>query len=603
MTIKDRIITPGPTEAAKQERPVTLDDVLRILLARSVIDGRVIQRVRAAVAANDKRHPFAQLAAQNLHSATEPPFPLTLETITRVVAEGLKIPYHRIDPLKIEVEAVTKLVSQAYATRWQFLPVEVSDQHVVIATAEPFVAEWEKEILPIIKRKIHRVLANPVDIQRYLRECYGVSRSLSRAASSKAAERSGIVENLEALTQLGEVGEPDANDRHIVHLVDWLLQYAFEQRASDIHLEPRRDQGNIRFRIDGVLHLVNQMTTPVLGAIVSRIKSLGRMDVADKRRPQDGRMKTKTPLGKEVELRLSTMPTAFGEKLVMRIFDPEKLEQPFSALGFSERDLRIWTDLTRHPYGIVLVTGPTGSGKTTTLYSALRQLARPEINVCTIEDPIEMVESTFNQMQVQPAIDLSFPNGVRTLLRQDPDIIMIGEIRDRETADVAIQAALTGHLVLSTLHTNDAPSAVTRLMDLGIEPYLIGATLLGVMAQRLVRTLCPHCKRPSPVDLAAWQRLDLEGLLPVPRTVMTAVGCDECRHTGYRGRVGIYELIGLTDELKALIKPGLQANQLSAAGRREGMRPLRLSGAEKIAAGVTTFTEVVAVVPPETPLN
>jgi len=582
---------------SRPERKIVLEDVLRLFGTKGWLDMRAIQRVKAGAADNDQRHPFAQLAAQNLQSTTQPPFPLTLETITRLFAEGIKATYYRIDPLKIEVEAVTKLVSQAYATRWQFLPVEVSDQHVLIASAQPFVTEWEKEIAPIVKRRIQRVIANPVEIQRYLREFYGVSRSISKAASSKVAERSSTVENLEALTQLGDIGEPDANDRHIVHLVDWLLQYAFEQRASDIHIEPRREQGNVRFRIDGVLHLVNQMTTPVLGAIVSRIKSLGRMDVADKRRPQDGRLKTKTPLGKEVELRLSTMPTAFGEKLVMRIFDPEKLEQPFSALGFSERDLGLWQTLTRQPHGVVLVTGPTGSGKTTTLYSALRQLARPEINVCTIEDPIEMVEPSFNQMQVQPAIELSFANGVRTLLRQDPDIIMIGEIRDRETAEVAIQAALTGHLVLSTLHTNDAPSAVTRLIDLGVEPYLIGATLLGVLAQRLVRTLCPFCKQETPLDGGAWETIDTRSTLMRPDAMHTAVGCDECRHTGFRGRVGIYEILPINDDLRNLIKPGLQSVELREEGLKAGMRPLRLSGAEKIAAGLTTFAEVVSVTP------
>ncbi len=599
MTKSERPGKSGARAEHRTEHHLSLDDVLRLLLLKGWLDSRVVQRVKAAVPANDQRHPFVQLAAQGLHSVTDTPVPLTLETITRLVAEGVQLPYHRIDPLKIEVETVTKLVSQAYATRWQFLPVEVSDQHVVIATAEPFITEWEQEIAPILKRRIQRVIANPVEIQRYLREFYGVSRSISRASTSKAAERTSIVENVEALTQLGDIAEPDANDRHIVHLVDWLLQYAFEQRASDIHIEPRREQGNIRFRIDGVLHLVNQMNSPVMAAIVSRVKSLGRMDVTDKRRPQDGRIKTKTPLGKEVELRLSTMPTAFGEKLVMRIFDPEKLEQPFVALGFSDHDLGLWKQMTAQPYGIVLVTGPTGSGKTTTLYSALRQLARPEINVCSIEDPIEMVEPSFNQMQVQPALDLSFANGVRTLLRQDPDVIMIGEIRDRETADVAIQAALTGHLVLSTLHTNDAPAAVTRLMDLGVEPYLIGATLLGVVAQRLVRTLCPHCRSAIKLDVNAWQVLDPQAVLPRPARMQKATGCDECRHTGFRGRVGVYEMMLLDDDLRRLIRPGLHAGEMRRAALQAGMRPLRLSGAEKVALGQTTFGEVVAVVPPE----
>lgn len=586
------------TRPPTQERRLTLNDVLALLRAGNVLQARSVQRLRSALSDTDSRHPIVQVAAQSAHSDTTPSYPLTVETVTRLVAEGTRLPYYRIDPLKIDVEAVTGLVSQAYATRWQFLPVDVSDTQVTIASAEPYVSEWEKEITPIVKRRIVRVLANPVDIERYLKEFYGVSRSITRAERSKAVERTNVVENFESLTQLGDAGEPDANDRHIVHLVDWLLQYAFEQRASDIHIEPRREQSNIRFRIDGVLHLVNQMSTPVIAAIVSRIKTLGRMDVADKRRPQDGRMKTKTPLGKEVELRLSTMPTTFGEKLVMRVFDPEKLEQPFAALGFTDDDIAAWERMVRHTYGVILVTGPTGSGKTTTLYSALRQLARPEINVCTIEDPIEMVEPSFNQMQVQPAIDLDFAGGVRTLLRQDPDIIMVGEIRDRETAEVAIQAALTGHLVLSTLHTNDAPSAITRLMDLGVEPYLIGATLLGVVAQRLVRTLCPHCRAPVPCDIDAWRSLLGRATVTAPHTTSVGRGCDECRHTGFRGREGIYEMLTVGNSINELIRPGCNSTELRRAGLANGMRPLRLAGALKVAAGRTTFTEVMSVVPP-----
>ena len=382
-----------------------------------------------------------------------------------------------------------------------------------------------------------------------------------------------------------------------MHLVDWLLQYAFEQRASDIHIEPRREQSNIRFRIDGVLHLIHQLPTTVIGAITSRIKSMGRMDVADKRRPQDGRVRTKVPNGQEVELRLSTMPTTFGEKLVMRIFDPEKVAQPFEQLGFTPHDLGLWNDIVGQPHGVMLVTGPTGSGKTTTLYSALKRLARPEINVCTIEDPIEMVEPQFNQMQVQSALDIDFAAGVRTLLRQDPDIIMIGEVRDRETADVAIQAALTGHLVLSTLHTNDAPSAVTRLMDIGVQPFLISATLLGVVAQRLVRTLCPLCKRPGTVLVDAWQALVAPHRIAVPSTVMAPAGCDECRHTGFRGRAGIYEIMRLEENLSLLIKSDMHTAQLRQAALKAGMRPLRLAGAIKIADGLSTLEEVLSVVP------
>ena len=317
-----------------------------------------------------------------------------------------------------------------------------------------------------------------------------------------------LARDFEQLVALGQQGKLDANDSHVVHIVDWLWQYAFEQRASDIHVEPRRDAGQVRFRIDGVLHQVYAIPTPVLVAMTSRIKLLARMEIVEKRRPQDGRIKTVTPAGDEVELRISTMPTAFGEKVVMRIFTPEVLVRDFIELGFTAEDRERWGRMIKEPNGIILVTGPTGSGKTTTLYSSLKQLATPEVNVCTVEDPIEMIEPLFNQMQVQPAIGVDFAHGVRTLMRQDPDIIMVGEIRDRDTADMAVQAALTGHLVLSSLHTNDAPTAVTRMLDLGMPAYLINSTLLGVMAQRLVRTLCPHCKEPGePPDDETWRAI------------------------------------------------------------------------------------------------
>jgi len=359
--------------------------------------------------------------------------------------------------------------------------------------------------------------------------------------------------------------------------------------------------GIVRFRIDGVLHQVYQIPMAVLTAMTSRIKLLGRMDVIEKRRPQDGRVKTRMPDGQEVELRLSTLPTAFGEKLVMRIFDPEVLVRDFSELGFSDEDRLRWRQMTGHPNGIILVTGPTGSGKTTTLYSTLKALATPEVNVCTIEDPIEMVEPAFNQMQVQHAIDLGFADGVRALMRQDPDIIMVGEIRDLETADMAIQAALTGHLVLSTLHTNDAPSAITRLLDLGLPPYLINATLLGVMAQRLVRTLCPHCKQSVPMsetDVATWNALVSPWKSRRPAHIHQPVGCLECRMTGYMGRVGLYELLPLTPELKHLIHPAADVAKIRDQAYRQGMKPLRISGAMKVAAGITTLEEVVKVAPP-----
>jgi general secretion pathway protein E len=336
--------------------------------------------------------------------------------------------------------------------------------------------------------------------------------------------------------------------------------------------------------------------------MTSRIKILARMDVVEKRRPQDGRIKTRTSAQQDIELRISTLPTAFGEKLVMRIFDPEVLVRDFKELGFSEDDHRRWKEMTGRPNGIVLVTGPTGSGKTTTLYSTLKSLATPEVNVCTIEDPIEMVEPAFNQMQVQNQIDLGFAEGVRALMRQDPDIIMVGEIRDLETAEMAVQSALTGHLVLSTLHTNDAPSAVTRLLELGMAPYLLNATLNGVMAQRLVRTLCPHCKQKiephRAEDEAAWEALVAPWKSNKPGKLYKPVGCLECRMTGFQGRVGIYETLVFTSAIKELVAKNAEIPAIREQAFKEGMKPLRISGAMKVGAGLTTIDEVLKVAPP-----
>ena len=398
----------------------------------------------------------------------------------------------------------------------------------------------------MIKLDVKFVFANPVDIKRYLGEFFNLARSMKKAQETSKGDVS-LARNFEQLVELGKHGHLDANDQHVVHIVDWLWQYAFEQRASDIHIEPRRDVGVVRFRIDGVLHQVYVIPQPVLIAMTSRIKLLARMEIVEKRRPQDGRIKTVSLEGTEVELRISTMPTAFGEKLVMRIFTPEVLVRDYADLGFTPDDRERWEKMVKEPNGVILVTGPTGSGKTTTLYSSLKNIATPEVNVCTIEDPIEMVEPMFNQMQVQPVIGVDFATGVRTLMRQDPDIIMVGEVRDHDTAEMAVQAALTGHLVLSTLHTNDAPTAVTRLLDLGVPPFLLSSTLLGVMAQRLVRTLCPHCKKPAdPPDDDTWRALTMPWRADKPEKVMAPAGCLECRMTGYYGRIGLYEIMLMT---------------------------------------------------------
>lgn len=584
--------------SSAHDRKLELADLLRELVAQ----GRTSQdnaeqclAIRRS-AVNNKQHPLEFLAAQQLDDLGKPGKKLELEDLTIWLAEQSGQPYLRIDPLKIDVAAVTPLMSYAFAQRHKILAVAVDNDSVTIASSQPLVHSWEANLIHVLKRPIKRVVASPTEIQRFTVEFYRLAKSVS-GASAGDMKISGAG-NFEQLLNLGaQDQEPDANDAHIVNIVDWLFQYAFTQRASDIHIEPRREQGSVRFRIDGVLHTVYQFPPQVTMAVVSRLKSLGRMNVAEKRKPQDGRVKTKTPDGGEVELRLSTLPTAFGEKMVMRIFDPEVLLKSFDQLGFSADDLKRWQSMTGQPNGIILVTGPTGSGKTTTLYTTLKQLATQEVNVCTIEDPIEMIEGAFNQMQVQSNIDLTFASGVRALMRQDPDIIMVGEIRDLETAEMAIQAALTGHLVLSTLHTNDAPSAITRLLELGVPHYLLKATLLGVMAQRLVRTLCPHCKAPQTLDEDGWQSLTKPWSAPLPTQACRAVGCLECRDTGYRGRAGVYEIMLINDAMKPLITADTDLIALRRHAFKEGMRSLRLSGAQKVAAGLTTIEEVLRVTP------
>ncbi|NJD24609.1 MAG: type II/IV secretion system protein [Betaproteobacteria bacterium] len=583
------------------EHRLTLPEVLDWLVADGLVDAAVAEELKAERRLHSGRiHPLIVVADQKWRTTKPVDRLLTLELLTEWLAQRTGMDYLHIDPLKIDFTGVAEVMSSAYAGRFGILPVAVNTREVVIATAEPFVREWIGELEPILRKSIRRVIANPEDIARYLVEFFNLAKSVKKAAAR--GEVTGGLSSFEQLVELGKGNRTfDANDQHIVHIVDWLWQYAFDQRASDIHIEPRRDLGIVRFRIDGVLHQVYQIPMAVMNAMTSRIKLLGRMDVIEKRRPQDGRIKTRTPAGQEVELRLSTLPTAFGEKLVMRIFDPEVLVRDFRSLGFSPEDQNRWQQMTGSPNGIVLVTGPTGSGKTTTLYTTLKQLATPEVNVCTIEDPIEMVESAFNQMQVQHSIDLGFADGVRALMRQDPDIVMIGEIRDLETAEMAIQAALTGHLVLSTLHTNDAPSAITRLLDLGVPAYLINSTLLGVMAQRLVRTLCPHCKKAVPISedqRATWRNLVAPWKSNEPPQLWQPVGCLDCRMTGYIGRIGIYEILLNSPELRKLLRPGTEVAQLRDLAAREGMRPLRISGALKVAQGVTSLDEVVKVAPP-----
>ena len=583
--------------------PKTLD--LHRIFTWLVTDG-VIEKAGAKAAYHQAQglirnatiamHPLTAVAQCKLQSVAAPHKLLTLDWLTEWMAGKVQLPLFRIDPLKIDFTRVADVMSATYAARFNILPVELTPTEVTIATAEPFIREWETEIEKVTRRSIKLVVANPLDIAQYTAQFFTLAKSIKGANKSNGQDLT-LRNNFEQLVELGKSDKQlDANDQHIINIVDWLWQYAFDQRASDIHMEPKRDLGVIRFRIDGILHQVYQVPATVMIAMTARIKLLGRMDVIERRRPQDGRIKTRTAGGQEIELRLSTLPTAFGEKLVMRIFDPDVVVKTLPELGFPPDDAQRWDALTTRPHGIILVTGPTGSGKTTTLYTTLKALATSEVNVCTVEDPIEMVEASFNQMQVQHGIDLSFADGVRSLMRQDPDIIMVGEIRDLETAEMAIQAALTGHLVFSTLHTNDAPSAVMRLLELGVPYYLLEATLIGIMAQRLVRTLCPDCKKPGgELNDDIWDGLTEGWKIRKPAKIYHPVGCPECRHTGYRGRTGLYELLTVSQPFSKLIRQESDIHALKQQSIADGMKPLRVAGALKIAEGVTTADEVLKV--------
>jgi general secretion pathway protein E len=584
---------PAPTQPGG---PLDWRSLVQWLQADGVITVAEAQRIHTRCAqAESVQHPLVRLASVAVRRASDDK-PLDLEALTQWLAARAGLTYLRIDPLKVDVGKVADAMSAAYAERHKILPVQVTAHEVVVATSEPYLTEWVAEVERQSRRSVRRVLANPQEITRYTAEFFALAKSVR--AANKAGNNASS--SFEQLVELGKSNKQlDANDQSVVQVVDWLWQYAFDQRASDIHLEPRREQGVFRFRIVGVLHPVYQMPMGVLVAMTARIKLLGRMDVVEKRRPQDGRIKTRNPGGDEIEMRISTLPTAFGEKMVMRIFDPDTTVKDLSALGFSAHDAQRWEALVKRPSGIILVTGPTGSGKTTTLYSTLKRVATEEVNVSTVEDPIEMIEPAFNQTQVQPQLDFGFPEGLRALMRQDPDIIMVGEIRDQATAEMAVQAALTGHLVFSTLHTNDAPSAVTRLMELGVPAYLINATLLGVLAQRLVRTLCAQCKVPDP---AASREALAEVVKPWQLSgtykPFKAVGCVDCRMTGFMGRMGLYELLVVSEAFKEKINREPNTDALKRQAVTDGMRPLRLAGCLRVAEGLTVLEEVLSSTPP-----
>ncbi|MBI5047626.1 MAG: type II/IV secretion system protein [Deltaproteobacteria bacterium] len=518
---------------------------------------------------------------------------LTEETITQAIAEKIGIPYKRLDPLKLNMDMVTSLIPRPFAQKYTIIAIEQESDTITLAVADPFNIDEAMENLSRTKKlKIKLALSSKSDIQKIVREFYGFRTSVM--AAQKDMVQSVDISNLEQYVKLKGHAEIDAGDQHVVNAVEYLLRYAFDQRASDIHIEPKRDKSFVRLRIDGTLHYIHTIPKLIHPPIISRIKALSRMDIAEKRKPQDGRIKTDYK-DKEIELRVSTMPVAFGEKVVIRIFDPDILFQDIDQLGFYPREYQLFSSFIKRPNGIILVTGPTGSGKTTTLYSALKMLSSPDVNIVTIEDPIEMVMEEFNQVGIQPATGVTFAATLRTFLRQDPDIIMVGEIRDKDTAEAAIQAALTGHLVLSTLHTNDAPSSIIRLMDLGTPAFLISSTIIGIVAQRLVRKICPQCKLSRNLTAGEIDYLQILSKQKV-YTVHYGEGCLECRGTGYRGRTGIFEILDFSDRVRAMLSsPKVELAAIQEAAKADGMLTLRQCAIKKMLEGITTYEEVVSV--------
>ncbi len=574
-----RPAVPAPPSSAD------IGDLLQILVFRKTLSRDQAERVRKQTRGSSV--PVVQTIVK-LGLATE-------TQIGEALAAFAGLRFVRINPLELDLDVVTGALSGPFARKHGIVAIAKTDQKLTVAVHDPFAPFPSDDIKRVTGLlAIEKVVATRSDIDAVNKGFYDLKASLKTAEKQLSDRALPAFElgNQEYLSS--DVEELDPAAGPVVKALDHLLGYAFEQRASDIHFEPKRHVTLVRLRIDGMLHDVHVIPKIVYQALVSRVKLLSGCNIAEKRRPQDGRIK-RDQGGHEIELRVSTMPTAFGEKAVLRIFDPDVLLKTVGELGFSASDLQKFNQFLGRTHGIILVTGPTGSGKTTTLYSVLKQLSKPELNIVTIEDPIEMVQEEFNQVAVRPAIDLTFANALRTVLRQDPDIIMVGEIRDQDTAEHAVQAALTGHLVLSTLHTNDAPSAVTRLLDLGVPHFLILSTVIGIVAQRLVRVNCVHCAAPHAPTLEESVALGLSPDELQQHTIRRGAGCLHCRQTGYIGRDGVFQVMPISERLRGLIAKQTSSVALLDAAREEGMRTLREAAIEKVLAGVTTVSEMIRV--------
>ncbi len=556
------------------------------------VDRQARLQARSRTRSEETPSPFKAVTAMNLTDSSGQGTRIDEYLLARLVAEEASLPFHKIDALKLDVEFIEAKISRPFARKHMMLPLQVRNGRLMVAVVNPFDRTSIDSYRTIAGQELDLVVAAEPDVLQVVNELYGFRSSVTKAERDL---KSGFdFGNLEQYVRLKSGAEIETSDQHIVNAVDYMLQHAYDSRASDIHIEPKREYAQIRFRIDGILHEMQRVPKIVNLAVTSRLKTMCRMDIAEKRRPQDGRIKTERE-GKEIELRVSTLPTAFGEKVVMRIFDPDVMIRDLSGLGFYEDELKTFSEWIRRPHGIILVTGPTGSGKTVTLYSALRAVYTPEVNITTIEEPVEMIWEDFNQTSVQPKVGITFASALRTILRQDPDIIMVGEIRDGETAQNAVQAALTGHLVFSTLHTNDSAASVTRLVDLGIQPFLISSTLIGAMAQRLVRKICVDCRRNRPLTPEEAAMLNLNAPPGKRIIVREGAGCMRCRNTGYYGRTGIFEILTIDNPIRDLIDRSEDFIKIKEAALKRGMKSLRQSALRKLAEGVTTFEEVVRV--------
>lgn len=587
---------------ASGDKTLTHRDVLEPLIKVGALDLSEAERLMK-LWSKSKEHPINLLIDLEIADRRRPGKIIGQDELLSVIARAHHLTYARVDPMKVSLEIVGSLLPLAYVERLMIVPVELTPEKVVILTSEPYSLSWVDEVRPQLKKNIELRLASPRQIRHLLNEIFVVQKAfkaMSREQGQTGSEklrllRQGKIGELDSLIEKSRSRGLSAQDGNVAKIADWMINYAVMERASDIHLEPKKGLGQIRFRVDGDLRTVYRMDHEALMMVIARFKILGDMKLDEKRKPQDGGIKRSLENGKQVEMRLSTLPTNFGEKMVIRIFDKNVAGHDLDFIGFAPEDLRTWEDLISQPQGLILVTGPTGSGKTTTLYTTLNKVATPDVNVCTAEDPIEMEVDSFNQVQVNSQIGLNFAECIRSFLRQDPDIIMVGEIRDFETGEMAIQSSLTGHLVFSTLHTNGALATIQRLVDLGLPTFLINSSLSGILAQRLVKRLCPHCKQPVPIDQNKWSSL-LDGEeLPMPEKIFGPVGCEECKGTGYLGRLCVYELVKIDDGIKKVITADIEITQLRE--RTRGLyRSIRYNGARKVLDGETSLDEVLKVV-------